>query len=341
VDAGGGVKCWGDNTAGQLGNGTNEDSHLPLDVSGLTSGMIAVAAGGWHSCALTGGGGVKCWGANQHGELGDGSTQDSVIPVEVSGLTSGVAAVTAGDDFTCAVTIRGGVKCWGNNSSGQLGNGTSEDSNVPVDVRGLENGARSVAAGRSHACAVTGAGGVMCWGDNFFEKLGTKEIKESNSPLKVTGMDHAVRSLALGEDHSCALTELGSVKCWGDGIWGQLGGGKKDFGYEPVDVIGLAGDILAIAAGGDNTCALTSGGGVKCWGQNSAGQLGNGSPEVSTIPVDVSGLGSGVQALSVGRNHSCVWLSGEGMECWGQNWHGELGNGTTVDSNIPVNVGKN
>src|SRR5947208_1416093 len=162
----GGVKCWGYNVHGQVGDGTTTDRWPAVDVSGLTSGVAAIAAGGNHTCALTTGGGVKCWGANNHGQLGDGTSTDRWTAVSVSGLSSGVSAISAGFSHSCALTTGGGVKCWGSNSNGQVGDGTITDRWTPVDVSGLTTGVAAVAAGGNHTCALTTGGGVKCWGAN-------------------------------------------------------------------------------------------------------------------------------------------------------------------------------
>ena len=147
----GGVKCWGDNEYGQLGDGTTTDRLTPVEVSGPTSDVMMVAAGKYHTCAVTNVGGVKCWGKNDNGQLGDGTTTQRLTPVDVSGLTSGVTAIAASWFRTCAVTNAGGVKCWG---AGYLGDGMTAQRLTPVDVSGLTSGVTAIAAGIFNTCVV-------------------------------------------------------------------------------------------------------------------------------------------------------------------------------------------
>jgi alpha-tubulin suppressor-like RCC1 family protein len=263
------------------------DSVIPVDVIGLPSGVTAIAAGKDHTCALTSSGGVKCWGDNGSGELGNGTTTLSNIPVDVTGLSSGVMAIAAGSNYTCALTSSGEVKCWGQNEYGQLGDGTTTNSNIPVDVVGLSNGIVAITAGGSHSCALTSEEVVMCWGWNSNGQLGNQSDTDSSVPVKIIGLSSGVISLSAGDMHTCALTSDGGVKCWGYNHFGQLGDGTSTASNVPVDVNGLSGQVIAISLGSGYTCALITGGGVKCWGENEFGKLGDGTTTNSSVPVDV------------------------------------------------------
>jgi len=324
----GSVKCWGSNYSGQLGNGNITNRVTPADVSGLASGVSAIATGGDHSCALTKGGSVKCWGAHS------GNGRDDIL----SGLSSGVSALAAGNGHTCALSGSGGVKCWGYNYYGQLGNGDNTDKLTPVDVVGLTSGVAALAAGSNHTCALTVSGGVKCWGQYYPVGLVYIGPGTPTTPVDVPGLAGGVAAIAAGYLHTCALTTSGGVKCWGLNRYGELGNGSTTDPITPVDVSGLASGVVALAAGGTHSCALTAAHGVKCWGRNDSGQLGDGSTTDRTTPVDVSGLASGVIALSAGYSHTCALTTGGAVKCWGQNDFGQLGDGSTTKRSTPVDV---
>ncbi len=330
----GGVKCWGDNWAGKLGDGTFEVRSTPEDVVGLTSGVSSIAAGGEHTCALTTGGGVKCWGGNYAGQLGDNTTDYSPIPVNVVGLESGVAAIAAGFDHTCALTSGGGVKCWGNNEYGQLGDDTNDNRLTPVGVFGLSDGVTDIIAGYQHSCGLTSGGGVKCWGS----RLPIGSSSDRNKPVDVSGLTSGVQAIAGGYKHSCALTSGGGVKCWGGNEYGQLGNDSTEQSLDPVNVFGLSSGVIAVAAGGLSSCALTSEDQVKCWGANMSGALGDGSTTSSDIPVSVSGLINGVSTISVGSGHSCAISSSGTLQCWGGNDTGQSGDGRLMWTSLPLDV---
>ena len=262
------------------------------------AGPSDLSAGREHTCAVTATGGLKCWGSNLLGQLRDGTTTDRETPADVTGLTSGVAAVSAGkgnfgEGHTCAVTTAGGVKCWGLNRDGQLGDGTNADSNTPLDVFGLTSGVTGVSVGARHTCALTTAGGVKCWGYNELGQLGDGTLAYWNTPVDVVGLTSGVSTVSGGTEHTYALTTTGSLKCWGGNQFGQLGNGTFVGSNTPVDVVGLTSGVAAVSVGDIHTCGLTTTGGVKCWGFNGHAQLGGGTFTNRNAPVDVTGVTSG------------------------------------------------
>lgn len=345
----GGVKCWGFNGSNELGasTGKRDWSVKPLAVRGLTSGVKAVVAGNGHSCAITSRGGVKCWGDNREGEIGNGggpgtrTTGGGVgwrTPVDVRGLTSGVTALSSDSAHTCALTSVGEVKCWGEMFRGD--GSTTLANPVPFTVPGL-TGVKAIASGVGFSCALMGSGGVKCWGAG----KGFADGKGSLVPVDVPGLTSGVKAITAGS-HACALTVGGGVKCWGENTYGELGNGTVDGRlWPPSNVVGLSSGVTAIAAGYYYTCALTSQGGVKCWGNNGFGQLGN-NPGVNKnvpkyTPVDVYGLRSGVRAIAAGNVAACAVMRNGGAKCWGNNSDGMLGNRRvrlSANSAKPVDV---
>lgn len=383
----GGVKCWGWNQEGQLGDGTTTNSSVPVDVAGLSSGAFAVAAGWEHTCALINGGAVKCWGRNWAGQLGDGTFNDNLTPVSVLGLFSGVTVLATGDSHTCA-SQGTGVQCWGRNWDGQLGDGTYEFRSSPVDVLDLSDPIQYISAGADFSCAVNTSGGVKCWGRNSEGQLGDGTRVDRITPVPNTHLASGVMGISSMDQNSCAVLTGGSIKCWGMNDSGQAGDntvsrsptagsavnfsdsatylsagfanscllaneeraycwGLNNFGQigdsskinktNPTLVPSLTG-IRVIKNGGVHSCILDSQGGVMCWGYGWAGQLGNGSWDLSLTPVNVNGLSSGVIQISAGWFHNCVVTNSDGVKCWGRNDEGQLGDGTTDWSATPVDV---
>ena len=334
----GAVQCWGYNVVGQLGDNSTTNRLTPVAVSGLSSGVVAIAAGGAHTCALTSAGAVQCWGSNGFGQLGDNSTTNRLTPVAVSGLSSGVVAIAAGGKHTCAITSAGAVQCWGYNYDGQLGDNTTTNRLTPVAVSGLSSGVVAIAAGASHTCALTSAGAVQCWGYNVVGQLGDNTTTNRLTPVAVSGLSSGVVAIAAGGAHTCALTSAGAVQCWGSNGSGQLGDNSITNRLTPVTVSGLSSGVVAIAAGGSHTCALTSVGAVQCWGYNYDGQLGDDSDTDRLTPVAVSGLSSGVVTISAGFHHTCALTSAGAVQCWGWNAAGQLGDNSTTGRLTPVAV---
>lgn len=337
----GGVRCWGENQGGTLGDGTEAGAAAAaatgvVDVVGLGGVVAAVAAGGWHSCALMVAGSVKCWGDNDYGQLGDGTTTDRTTPVDVAGLGPGVIASSAGQSHTCALTSGGGVMCWGDNPFGALGDGTTTNASNPTDVVGLSSGIRAIAAGGGHTCALKDDGGVTCWGDGQAADAATFH---TSVPVDVPGLPGGITSIAAGLDTSCALTGNGEITCWGPN-YGRQDDASIPARFYRVDTAALRGVPTAIGAGEASYCVLTDVGGVGCWGNDAYGQLGRGitSASARSVPVEVVGLGGVASGIAVGGMHACASTS-VGVECWGADTNGQLADMTRCSSSsVPVLV---
>ena len=335
----GGVQCWGGNGSGQLGDGSTTSSGSPVNVSGLGSRVVAIALGNFHSCALTAAGGVKCWGNNDFGQLGDGSITPSPTPVDVSGLTSGVVAIAGGEFYSCALTLGGGVKCWGDNIFGQLGNGTNNNASVAVDVIGLNSRVDAIFSGGDRTCAIIAAtGGAKCWGNNVNGGIGDNSTTDRSVPTDVTNLTAGVAMLSVGNEHTCAVTTAGAAFCWGDNSQGQLGEGTTTGSLVPVPVSTLGSGVRSITAGFAHTCAVTTSGGAKCWGDNSSGEIGDGTTDNRLEPVNVPGLANDVKTIVAGNSTTYAMTTGAGAKSWGFNGNGELGDGTTNSRSTPGDV---
>jgi len=329
--AGGAVQCWGDNSSGQLGDGTNTRQFKPVRVVGIST-ATALAGGRYHTCALLADGTVRCWGYNYYGGLGNGTTTNSNVPVVVSGL-SDVTALAAGDAYTCALLNGGALKCWGFNLYGELGNGTTVAATTPVNVSGIST-ATAVATGYSHTCAVLAGGTAACWGSNFSGELGggtTTPYSTNPLPVPVIGISTAT-ALAAGANSTCAVLDGGALRCWGSNVFGQLGDGTMASSNTPVSVSGID-SAVSVSAGQFHACALLAGGGVQCWGSNYYGELGDGTTTASSVPVSVL---DGATAISAVANHSFALLASGAALGWGENPDGQLNDGTTTSSSTPV-----
>lgn len=287
----GAIACWGSNANGQLGAATTAScgpfacSRTPVGVAGL-AGAGSIAAGFAHTCAITSAGGLKCWGFNLYGQLGDGTTTDRISPGDVSGLSSGVAAVAPGDVQTCALMIDGTVRCWGNNLLGELGDGTRTTSMTPVTVCADPSCVAplddivQLSSGDYHTCALNGSGIVFCWGSNISGQLGvpgpegcpdSERPCSSTVPVEVSGLDGPASAISASTASTCALIESGSVECWGQIF------GSRNVWMSPELIDGWQSGVESIAAANDHACAVTADGELLCFGKNNYGQLGDGT----------------------------------------------------------------
>ncbi len=332
------VECWGLNDSGQLGDGTTLDRTAPTAVIGLQGNVVSILAGDAHTCALLASGSLSCWGDNLQGQLGNGTTVSSLTPIIVSGLDGPVQSFSVGNQHTCAVAADGSVRCWGDNSAGQLGDASTQDRSVPTAVSGLDVAVSSVGVGDVHSCAVTTGGDALCWGDNLFGQLGNGTSTSTLVPTPVSGLSGNVDAIVAGGLHSCALTRENTILCWGDNFFGQLGSAGQGEQLTPVPVSGLGGPAQTITAGGSFSCALLVSGATQCWGDNFDGELGDGSTVDRSTPMDVSGLGSGVVEIEAGNFHGCARTAAGILHCWGDNFFGQLGVDTIEMATVPVQV---
>jgi|GEM_PF-6119888 len=297
------------------------------------TGVSAIAAGPVTACALIEDGTVRCWGANEVGQAGDGTIGTRTPPVTVAGV-SGAVAVAAGFFHACALIGDGSVRCWGGNTAGQLGDGTTTDRPLPVTVSGVA-GAVAIAAGELHTCAVMKDGSAACWGGNPSGQLGDGTTEDRLLPVPVTDLVDAV-AISAGTGHTCALVRDGTARCWGGNWAGQLGDGTGTSSPLPVTVTELAG-ATAIGTGYQHSCAAIADGTARCWGWNRFGMLGDGTTTLATVPVIVGGL-SGTTGIAVGGWHSCALIGDGTARCWGANEGGQLGDGTFTMRPSPVSV---
>jgi alpha-tubulin suppressor-like RCC1 family protein len=314
-------------------DGADEDCDGSVDEGALDCGIVALALGSFHSCALRRGGSVHCWGNNARGELGNEAVgTSSRHPVVVSGISDAVQ-ISAGESHTCALVESGRVACWGSNTFGQMGDGSwVSPVRVPVWVSGISD-AIAISAGGGHTCALRRDGGVSCWGRNADGELGDGTTDDPLVPVDVVGLSEVVE-VAAGGAHSCARAG-GRVLCWGANRSGQLGDGTTEDRHLPTAVLSLS-DAAALSGGGAHTCVRRETGGGVCWGRNAEGQLGDGTtaPRATFAAVDGS---SDMTILDAGSHHTCARLGGA-LVCWGYNSEGQVGDGSTVDRAVPTAV---
>ena len=318
-------------------NGAPVTSSLPTVrvLAPLVVASVPLSAGVAHACEIRSGGAVWCWGGNAAGQLGDGTTTDAVMPVQVATAQSFVA-VSAGDDHTCALTSAGSAWCWGGNAVGQLGDGTINPSLSPVAVTGGLQFVQLIAGG-GFTCGRVATGEAYCWGGNGNGQLGDGTNAPHGAPAIVTG-GLTFASLALfGNNHACGLTTVGAAYCWGYNFDGELGNGANADSWVPSAVSGGL-TFAAITAGTFHSCGLTAGGVTYCWGDNNVAQLGYGAvPTDSWTPGVVQG-GASFTTIIAGGGHTCGIVSGGSLQCWGYNQEGALGDGTRTTRLAPAPV---
>lgn len=329
------IACWGSGGSGQLGYKAPPfgQSVFPKRVPGVDH-AVQLAAGEDTTCIITTTGIVKCVGTTT------GMPSDQFQAV--AGLQQ-ATQVSIGGNARCARKASGTVVCWGSGYKETAGG--NSDVPTPEAIPGLAKVTQVVWNG-SHGCALSAGGGVACWGSNGSGQLGAGSIDDRMAPRPVAGLAH-ITQLAIGGSHTCTRDESGAVWCWGSNECGQLGiaharpagglDGTEEVHAKPLVVPGLR-NVVEIAAGKNFTCARTSDGAVRCWGQNSFGQLGDGTFEPEReVPGLVKGI-AGALEIAAGEAHACARLGDGSVRCWGLNDSGQLGNGETESAHFPTAV---
>ncbi len=334
----GSVACWGRNEAGQLGNGAADPdagsmpaTPAPTVVAGL-DGVSAIAAGERHACAVRSGV-VWCWGSNDSGQLGDPNLplDENHVPNSVPGITNAVS-LAAGAGFTCAQLTTGTVKCWGScGEKGCFGGGNAVTENTTLtDVKAITG--IGVAP-----CALTNGGAVWCWGQDTFGQLGDgPPLADATTPVPVKGLSSGVVAVGTGTFFACALLVEGTVRCWGAGVFGELGDGKETNSDVPVPVVGIQ-DAIALSVGAQHACVLKKDRTAMCWGNNVGASIGTGSssPVSVSTPTAVKVVTTPLAGVLAGETQTCAVTTTGVLRCWGS---GMLGDGKTSGSPTPVNV---
>ena len=348
------ARCWGANSSGQLGSDSGT-AYVPVPVTSTTGAIVTgikqISAGGGHTCAVFSNGTARCWGANDSGQLGDGSNVGRSHPVFVRDSSNnpltGIASITTGFSHSCAKMVVGTVRCWGANAAGQLGDGTTTNRNRPVEVTTAASvaltGGLSVVAGAFHTCALLSNGTAKCWGNNANGQIGNGSTTNQTRAVSVLNTNltamSGVTGLAAGDVHTCARLNTGNVRCWGWNFYGQIGDGSTTDRYSPVFVRNAdntpLGTVTSITGGSFHTCARLSTGAVRCWGFNTFGQLGDGTTINRNRPVAATVTGTnaaltGVTNVTAGNGHTCVRMTTGQARCWGAN-NGQVGDGTTTN----------
>lgn len=311
------------------GGGVSEETAFSVVLEPPEPALLDASSN--HVCALDGSGAARCWGRGDRGQLGDGRTEDSAVPVAVAGGHA-FREIAVGYDFTCGLSIAGIAYCWGSGDSGQLGNGTTADQGTPAPVS-AGVAFSSIVAGFFHACGITAEGEAYCWGSRVAGELGDGETTDHRTTPGPVAGDLRFAVLSAGEFHTCGVTIYGEAYCWGSNLNGEVGDGTETRRSVPVPVAG-GHTFVDVSAGIGLSCGVTVAGSGWCWGGGVFGELGNGVGTDSPVPVAVSG-GDVFTEVTAGASHACGVTGSGSVLCWGLNHLGQLGKGDANSATTP------
>jgi alpha-tubulin suppressor-like RCC1 family protein len=343
LTADGAAYCWGEGVVGQLGADQNAPRSRPQPVVG---GLLftTLSAGDSHTCGITSSGDAYCWGYNYIGQLGNGSVENSFVPTRVAGGLA-MAAISAGSLHTCAITTSGQAYCWGSDLEGILGTGqpgpdSCAFSRCALTPQAVAGGFTftAIAAGFTESCGVITSGEAYCWGSNTYGQLGDATRLTRTVPTPVYG-GTLFASLTIGWRHACGRTPTGGTFCWGRNNFGQVAAPNGLLEQlTPTAILSFAGAVTTLSAGFIHSCRTVETGATECWGDNTYGQLGDGTTTRAYSPVP-SAAGLSLQQIASGGNHTCGMTRTNELYCWGYNVAGQLGNGTKIGPELrPVPV---
>ena len=328
------LNCWGDNSQGQLGDGTNIDRQTMTPVNfGVGRTAVSIASGDSHTCAILDDASLKCWGDNTHGKLGIGSTEDSNLPVNVDLGSDVPITISAGSQHTCVVLVTANMKCWGSNSHGQLGDGTTNSAYSPLSVNLGPDLVLAISTGGSHTCAIINSPSLKCWGDNSYGQLGDSSNIDRYTPTSIT-LGGTPVAISTGNSHTCSIMSDTTLSCWGDNSQGQLGDGSNDNSNSPIPNI-ITG-VTSVSLGNSHSCALDATNSLNCWGDNSLSQLGDGTDSDKNIPTEIAFSGGKFPlSVSAGGQYTCASISNDMLRCWGVGYSSSLSIGISP-TDLPI-----
>ncbi len=333
IDLAGAAGCWGDNTNGQLGDGTTTNAASPVAVrGGLRFRSIEVGSG--HTCGVTTTGVGYCWGGNGAGQIGDSSTVVAALPSAVAGGHQW-SSIAVGDFHSCGLDQAGVAWCWGLNANGRLGDSSAIAKILPVAVAGGHR-FTALTAGASHTCGLRSDHQVLCWGAGANGRLGVGGTTEQRVPTVVAAVGGSFTAVSAGGSHTCAVTSSGAAMCWGNNTTGALGDGATAPQLVPV-LVGGSMVVRTIAAGFAHTCAVTQSDRLFCWGSNGSGRLGDGTGVNRLLPTEIA-PGLTFAEVATGADHTCARTTAGSAVCWGNATNGQIGDGTTDVKPRPVGV---